>query len=48
MPDRKPLSQPRGSNVDPEQSAEFIRAASELGCEENFARFEDALVLCQP
>lgn len=29
--------------TDPEQSARFIEAARELGCEENFVQFEEAL-----
>ncbi len=43
MTERKPRSQPKPSKTDPAQSAEFIRVARELGCEENFAQFEAAL-----
>jgi hypothetical protein len=34
---------PTHGSDDAEQSQRFIEAARELGCEENFARFEDAL-----
>jgi hypothetical protein len=43
MPERKPGLRPRPAKTDPDQSAEFIRVARELGCEENFAEFEAAL-----
>ena len=43
MPEPKVRSRPKAAKADPEQSAEFIRVASELGCEENFAEFEAAL-----
>jgi hypothetical protein len=42
MPERKPRP-PRAAKADPEQSAEFIRVARELGCEENFHRLDQAL-----
>ncbi len=37
--ERRPETVPN----DPEQSARFIEAARKLGCEENFAQFEEAL-----
>jgi hypothetical protein len=43
MPEPKVRSRPKAAKADPEQSAEFIRVARELGCEENFAEFEAAL-----
>jgi hypothetical protein len=35
--------QPRSTKADLDQSAEFIRVARELGCEENFDRLDEAL-----
>jgi hypothetical protein len=34
---------PKRKAADAEQSRAFIEAARELGCEENFGRFDDAL-----
>jgi hypothetical protein len=43
MPERKVRSSPASGKADPDQFARFAEAARELGCEENFERFEEAL-----
>jgi hypothetical protein len=37
------VTKPPKPQADPEQSRRFIEAARELGCEENFEQFEEAL-----
>ena len=39
----KARSAARDDKADPEQFQRFLETARELGCEENFGRFEDAL-----
>lgn len=41
--DSVPGAGQQSAEADPGQSQRFIEAARELGCEENFAQFEEAL-----
>jgi hypothetical protein len=43
MPERRAKSTSNPGKADPDQFARFLETARELGCEENFERFEEAL-----